>query len=107
MAALPIAYITSIHHDERDVKAGKRKGAYRPRDEPPGEPNASIAPKPNTRLAGIGRRSPERSGGGSIELLGGAEGQIYAEGVLAGWSEQAATWRRETGDDAYDNKEHS
>jgi len=26
--------------------------------------------KRNLRLAGIGRRSPERSGGGSIELLG-------------------------------------
>ena len=38
--------------------------------EPPGQPKASIAPKPDTGLAGIGRRSPERSGGGSIELLG-------------------------------------
>ncbi|MBF8262247.1 MAG: hypothetical protein HW376_1776 [candidate division NC10 bacterium] len=33
----------------------------------------SIAPKPNTGLAGIGRRSPERSGGGSIALLGGSD----------------------------------
>src|SRR3970040_1432008 len=40
------------------------RGAARPA-------KASIAPKPNTGLAGIGRRSPERSGGGSIELLGG------------------------------------
>ena len=28
--------------------------------------------KPNAGLAGIGRRSPQRSGGGSIELLGGS-----------------------------------
>jgi len=30
--------------------------------EPPGQPKTSIAPKPNTRLAGIGRRSPALSG---------------------------------------------
>ena len=43
-----------------------KHGAQRPQDlrstpvgKPPGQPRASIAPKPNTRLAGIGRGSPE------------------------------------------------
>ena len=47
--------------------------------EPPGQPKASIAQKPDAGLAGIGRRSPERSGGGSIELLGG--GNIRVQNI--------------------------
>src|SRR3990170_2108925 len=42
-----LAYCTSAFTNRQDEQA-----AERPRDEPPGQPKASIAPKPNAGLAG-------------------------------------------------------
>jgi len=50
--------------------------AQRPRDERPGQP--SLVSRQTQHPAGrIGRRSPERSGGGSIELLGGTSNEVF------------------------------
>jgi hypothetical protein len=42
--------------------------------------------EPKVQLAGIGRRSPERSGGGSIELLG----VLMYYRVVALWSQMVS-----------------
>ena len=52
----------------------RHPAAQRPRDEPPGQPSLVSRETQTLGLAGIGaKNSPERSGGGSIELLGGAD----------------------------------
>jgi hypothetical protein len=47
-----------------------RRDAQRPRDGPPGQPGL-VSPQTQQSPGRVGRRAPERGGGGSIELLGG------------------------------------